>query len=258
MSSEDKTTTAIDGEQGKGTGLGYRTREPATTITRTKLTRAAGLAAVAAGLLFIGVQINHPHLDVTFVTTTEWKVRQTLKLLMAALSLIGITGIYLRQVRQTGLLGLFGYVLFGAGYLMMMSIEAVGGYVLPALAHSSPGYVTNVLAAATGGTVTGDIGQMQTLIVASGIAYLAGGFVFGIALFRAHVLARWAAALLAAGAVATIAIPVLPQINERLFAIPVGVALAGLGYSLWREQRTPAALPVPGTVNSRLGRAGAK
>ena len=30
-------------------------------ITTTKLTRAAGLAAVAGGLLFIAVQINHPH-----------------------------------------------------------------------------------------------------------------------------------------------------------------------------------------------------
>jgi hypothetical protein len=228
------------------------------TITTPKLTRTAGLAAVAAGLLFIAVQINHPHLDATFVTTTEWKVRQNLKLLMAALSLIGITGMYLRQVKQTGLLGLLGYVLFGLGYLMIMSIEVVGGYVLPSLAHSAPGYVNDVLAAATDGTVTGDIGQMQTLIVASGIAYLAGGFIFGIALFRANVLARWAATLLAGGTVATIAIPMLPQVNERLFALPTGVALVGLGYSLWREQRTGGARPVPSPVSSQPDLAGAK
>jgi hypothetical protein len=171
------------------------------TITTTKLTRAAGLCAVVAGLLFIGVQVNHPHLDVTLVTTTEWKVRQNLKLVMAVASLIGITGMYLRQVRQTGLLGLLGYLVFGAGYLMMTSVEIVGGYVLPSIAHSAPGYVNDVLAAATGGIVTGDIGQMQSLIVASGIAYLAGGFIFGIALFRADVLSRWAAALLAVGTV---------------------------------------------------------
>ena len=36
------------------------------------------------------------------------------------------------------------------------------------------------------------------------IAYLAGGLIFGIALFRARVLARWAAALLAVGGVVTI------------------------------------------------------
>ena len=54
------------------------------TITTTTLTRAAGVAAVAAGLIFIGVQINHPHSDVTSVTTTEWAVRNSLKVLMAA------------------------------------------------------------------------------------------------------------------------------------------------------------------------------
>ena len=40
------------------------------TITPTLLTRAAGLSAVAAGLLFIGVQVGHPYLDATTVTTT--------------------------------------------------------------------------------------------------------------------------------------------------------------------------------------------
>ena len=42
------------------------------SISPTTLTRYAGVAAMAAGALFIGVQINHPHLDVTSVTTTEW------------------------------------------------------------------------------------------------------------------------------------------------------------------------------------------
>lgn len=228
------------------------------TITTTKLTRAAGLSAVVAGLLFIAVQINHPHLDVAFVTTTEWKIRQSMKMLMAALSLVGITGMYLSQVKKAGVLGLLGYVVFGAGYLFMLSVEVVGGVVLPSIADSSPGYVTDVLAVATGGQAAGDIGLMQPLIAAMGIGYLGGGLIFGIALFRANVLARWAAALLAAATVATAAIPLLPEINQRLFAIPTGIALIGLGYSLWREQRTTAARPVPSTVSSQLDPAGAK
>ena len=227
-------------------------------ITTTKLTRAAGLSAVVAGLLFTAVQIKHPHLDVAFVTTTEWTVRQSMKVLMSALSLVGITGMYLRQVRQTGVLGLLGYVVFSAGYLVMLSIEVVGLCVLPSLAHSAPGYVSDVLAVATGGTATGDIGLMQPLSLLSGIGYMAGGVIFGIALFRAGILARWASALLAVGTAATMAIPLLPQVNQRLFAVPTGVALIGLGYSLWREQRTPAARPMPSTVSSQLDPAGAK
>ena len=47
----------------------------------------------------------------------------------------------------------------------------------------------------------------------------------------------------------------MPQ-YERLFAIPTGVALIGLGYSLWRQQRAPAARPVPSPVSSQLEPAG--
>jgi hypothetical protein len=225
------------------------------TVTTTKLTRAAGLSAVAGGLLFIAVQINHPHLDATYATTTDYMVRETMKVLMAVLSLIGITGIYLRQVKQIGVLGLIGYGVFGVGYLAILSVQVVGVFVLPTLADSQPGYVNDVLAVATGGTTTGDIGLMQTLVQA-GIAYIVGGFLFGIALFRANILARWAAALLSVGAVATLVSSLLPQINQRLFAIPVSVALIGLGYSLWREQRTRR--PLPSAVSSQLDPAGAK
>lgn len=228
------------------------------TITTRKLTRAAGLCAVVAGLLFIGVQINHPPLDVTFVTTTDYTVRQTLKVLFAVLALIGFTGMYLRQVKQTGVLGLLGYVLIGVGYVTILGTEVIGAYVLPSLVHSAPGYVNDVLVAATGGTATGDIGLLQTFFLVSGITFLAGGLIFGIALFRADVLARWAAALLAVGTVATIGTRVLPQINERLFAIPVGVALVGLGYSLWREQRSPAGRSLPSVRRSKVAPVGVK
>jgi len=227
------------------------------TVTTTTLTRAAGLAAVAGGLLFIGVQINHPHLDTAFVTTTEYAVRETMKILFAVLSLTGITGMYLRQVKQTGVLGLLGYLLFGAGFLLILSIQVVAVGALPSLADSAPGFVNDVFAVATGGHATGDIGLLQTISTISGITYIGGGLLFGIALFRADILARWAAALLAAGTVASLAFPLLPQINFRLFAIPTSVALIGLGYSLWREQRTVAARPVPSPATPQLDPASA-
>jgi hypothetical protein len=229
------------------------------TITTTTLTRAAGAAAVVGGLLYIGVQINHPHLGLALISSTEWKVRQAMKVLFALLALAGITGMYLRQVTRTGVLGLIGYLVLATGFLLMLSIEVIGVVVIPSIAGTSPGYVTDVLAVAVpGGHATGDIGLMVPLSQVTGVGYLAGGLLFGIALFRARILARWAAALLAVGAVATLAIPLLPQVNFRLFAIPTGVALIGLGYSLWREQRTPATQPGTSAVSSRFDPAGAK
>src|SRR5262249_9811820 len=163
------------------------------TVTTKGLTQAAGISAAVAGALFIAVQINHPAMDVSSVTTTEWVVRQSAKTVMAAAALAGITGMYLRQVRQIGILGLVGYL--GFGFRVMFGVEFAGGYVLPALAHTAPGYVNDVLAAGIGDPVRGDIGAMQTAFSLMGVGYLAGGVLFGIALFRARVLARWASGL---------------------------------------------------------------
>lgn len=220
------------------------------SVTTTKLTRWAGLAAVAAGVLFIGVQVNHPHLDATTITSTDVALRSTAKLLMAALALVGITGVYLSQVRRIGVLGLIGYLLLGAFYLVLLPIEFAAGFVLPSLADTDPGYVNDVLAVSVGGSASGDIGALQTVFPLTGVLYVAGGLVFGIALVRARVLARWPAVLLAVGTVATLSLAVLPESFNRPLAVPTGVALIGLGISLWREHRDAAAPTATGPVGS--------
>ena len=228
------------------------------TITTTKLTRAAGLSAVVGGLLFIAVQINHPILDATFTTTTEYAVRETMKIFMALFSLIGVTGIYLRQVRQVGVLGLIGYVVLSVGYLAIFCNQIIGVFVLPFLAASQPGFVNDVLAVATSRPPVGDIGPLQIFIQGGGFAYIVGSIIFGIALFRAGILARWAAALLSVGGVAILATFVLPELIQRLFAVPVSVALVGLGFSLWREQRTQKRQSLSDPARSPLHPTGAK
>ena len=208
------------------------------TITSGRLAGAAGICAAVAGAIFIGVQINHPHMDTTSITTTEVAIRNSLKILMAALALAGVTGMYLTQVRRNGVLGLIGYLLLGTGYLLIMSTTFVSAYVLPSIAGTDPSYVRDVLAVFTGGTATGDIGLLGVVYQVQSLCYLVGGLVFGITLYRAGVLARWAAALLAVGGAVTVALSVMPDAFYRLLAFPNGIALMGLGYSLWRKQRT--------------------
>jgi len=217
-------------------------------ITPERLGQAAGIAAATAGAIFIAVQINHPPLDLHTVTTTDFLVRSLAKALMAMLALAGITGIYLRQLRQTGLLGLIGYLIFSVGYFLMFGVEFLAAFVLPSLTDSNPQFVTDVLSVAVGGTPVGSIGLMQSDLTISGIGYMLGGLIFGIAIFRAGILARWAAALLAVGTIGTVALAVLPESFNRFFALPVGVALIGLGVSLWRDQRKQAAASVAAEV----------
>ena len=227
-------------------------------ITTTTLTRAAGLAAVAAGALFIAVQVKHPEITADFVQTTQFEVRQGMKIAMAALALAGIAGMYLRQVRQVGLLGLVGWLLLSLGYLVMLCVEMIALVVVPTIVQTSPDYVSGVIAVATNSSSTADLGLFTTLNMLVAVGYLLGGLVFGIALFRAGILARWAAALLAVSAVATMAIPLLPMVNQRLFAVPNGIAMIGLGWSLWREQRSAAVAPATRAADAQLDPAGAR
>lgn len=215
------------------------------TIAPGNLTRTAAAAAVLAGITFMAVQVGHPHLDVTSVDTVEWALRNTAKMVFAALALTGITGMYLRQVKETGVLGLIAYVLLSTGYLLIFSTAFVAGYVLPSLAERLPDYVNGVLAAAAGGTATSDIGLIEYALAAEGITYLAGGLLFGIALIRARILSRWGSALLSAGAVFTASLSVLPESYYRLLAYPNAVALIALGYSLWRAGEPPHSGPAP-------------
>ena len=228
------------------------------TITPTTLTRCAGAAAFTAGLIFIGVQIGHPHLDATSIATTEVVIRSSLKLLMAVLALVGFTGMYLSRVRRNGLLGLVGYVVLATGYLLIAGNAFVSTFVLPTVAAANAGYVTDVIAASTGDPVTSDIGALQQVIGVQDVAYLAGGLLFGIALFRARVLARWAAALLAVGGVVTVALSVMPDAFYRLLAFPNGIAMIGLGYSLWSLTRRDVSTQPAPVPSSRVMTAGAE
>jgi hypothetical protein len=224
------------------------------TVTTAQLTRAAGIATATAGAIFVGVQIKHPAFTVqAFTDGISWHVRSIAKLVMAVLAIAGLTGMYLHQRRQIGKLGLVAYVTFVLGYLFMASVEAIAAFVLSGEAHSRPGYVNDVLRSSAGMKTAGDIGAMQTLINAMGFTYMAGGLLFGVALYRARVLSRWAAALLTAGAIGIISLKVLPASFDRPMAVPTGIALIGLGVSLWRTQRRsgtdavpvePAAVPV--------------
>jgi hypothetical protein len=210
------------------------------TLSSNRLTATAGLCAAAAGAIFVGVQIKHPPADLAHIVTTEMAIRESAKVLMSVLALVGLTGMFLRHRSRFGVLGVAGFALLTVGYLAMFATECIVGYVLPTIAHSNPAYVQGVIDAAMGRHTSVDIGHMRELLMVMGLGYPFGGLLFGIALFRAGVLARWAAALLAYGTVSVLALAALPESFSRPFAVPTGVALIGLGVSLWRDQRRPS------------------
>jgi len=103
-----------------------------------------------------------------------------------------------------------------------------------------------------------NIGTLPVLYIFVGVLYTLGGLLFGSATFRAGILPRWAAGLLAVGAVAPSVFAPLPHPLDRALAVPMGVALVWLGYALWSDQRGHAAEPVPGRGIPQLRQTGAE
>jgi hypothetical protein len=220
------------------------------TLTSSRLTRIAGVSAAAAGAIFVGVQIKHPPADVAHLVTTEMAIRESAKILMCVLALVGFAGLFLRHRSRFGVTGVAGFALLTVGYLSLLATECIVACVLPTVAHVDPTYVQHVLDAAVGGSMRG-IGGMQVLFLASAVGYPVGGLLFGIALFRARIVSRWASLLLAYGTTSALALAALPESFNRPFAVPVGIALMGLGVSLWRDGRRGSetvAAPAPAWI----------
>lgn len=225
-------------------------------VTPIGLTKAAAACAITAGVLFMAVQIGHPQVNVQSIQGTNVYIRDQVKILMSVLALVGIAGMYLSQIRRNGILGLIGYVVLTLCFLAIMCDVYVAAYVVPEVARSNPAYVNDVIVLSTSrGTLRGaDVGVLDTVTSLRGFAYLGGGLIFGIALFRANVLARWACVLLAVGGLVSVALALMPDAFYRLLAFPNAIAMIGLGISLWRTAGTtidePSAATIPAARRS--------
>ena len=102
-----------------------------------------------------------------------------------------------------------------------------------------------------------DLGALPAIYGVVGILYMLGGLLFGIATLRAGILPRRPAGLLAVVALVTPAASLLPHEYQRLAGMPVGLALAWLGFALWSERHEPASAPLPEAAAPRLSQLGA-
>jgi hypothetical protein len=202
--------------------------------------RWAGLAAMLAGILFIVIQPLHPPENLSSVTTDRWAIIHYLTIAMALFSLIGIAGIFARQVNEAGPLGLVGFLLFSLFWIATTAFTFTEAFILPVLADDAPKFVEGYLGIFSGAASEVNLGVLPAVAPIAGGMYILSGLLLGIATFRAGILPRFAAVLLAFGSVSTLASSLLPHPLDRFLAVPMGVALAWLGYALWSERRVKA------------------
>jgi hypothetical protein len=220
-------------------------------VTTPNLIRAAGLSAMVAGTIFAAIQPIHPPDVIASVTTSAFIIITTLKTFMSLFGLFGIAGLYARQVKETGWLGLGGYLLLTTFYAVQMCYSFAEPTILPLLVTDSPNFVQSALGMASGAGGPMNLGAFAGIYQVVSMLYLLGLVLFGIATFRARILPRWAAVLLAlSGPLAFIMGMLFPHAIARLAAMPMGFALAWLGFALLTERREKVSELLPGRISS--------
>ena len=217
--------------------------------TTSNLIRLAGLSALLAGICYVLVGVFHPANVASSVITTQWVVVHYLACAMCFFGVLGMAGLYARQVKESGWLGLVGFVLLSLWFVLVMGFTFVEAFILPHVATAVPAFVEGWMGMLVGPASKFDLGVMPTLWTLTGPIYILGGLLFGIGTFRARILPRWAGVLLAVGTLMAPIAALLPNASQPKIAIPVGLALAWLGYALFFERRVPVseALPVKGS-----------
>src|SRR5207244_7993958 len=99
-------------------------------ITASNLIRWAGLSAVVGGCRFVGIQPVHPPEILPSFTTSTWSSVHYGGVTMCFLILLGITGIYARQVKEAGWLGLAGFLLFGLMWFLTAAMQFAEAFIV--------------------------------------------------------------------------------------------------------------------------------
>jgi hypothetical protein len=210
-------------------------------VTGPGLLRAAGLSAVVTGIIFTAILPIQPSDGLANVNTSSFILITSLKTVMSIFALFGVTGLYARQVEEAGWLGLASYLLLTTYFAVQMCISFIEPTILPLLTSVAPAFVESALAMRNGTIGSMNLGALQTVYSLASVLFIFGIVLFGIATFRARILPRGAAILLAvSGPLAGILYRLLPDQLDQLTAIPTGMALIWLGFALLFERRVSA------------------
>jgi hypothetical protein len=204
------------------------------------------------------MQVIHPPDTLSSVTTGSYAIVHYLGVTMCLFGLFGVAGLYARQVEASGWLGLAGYLLLSLFYVFTTAFQFTEALILPPLATVAPAFIEGFQGIVGGHASEVNLGALPAVYSLTGfVGYVLGGLLFGIATLRAGILPRWAAGLLAIAAVSVIAAPLLGHPLDRILAVPMGVALAGLGIGLFSERREQASEPLSGGERRQVRQTGA-
>ncbi len=217
-------------------------KETNARISTAALMRLAGFSAMLAGVGIVVLGMFHPANEPASVTTSTWIIVHIFATSLGFFGVLGLAGVYTRQVEKAGWLGLTGFLLFSAWMALVGMVSFVEAVLLPQLASAFPPFVAGLMGMFTGVPSQVNLGALPLLWTISTPMLILGSLLFAIATFRARVLPRWAAALLALGSVMVpFSALVSTETAAKIIMVPMGLGLAWMGYALLTERRVKSA-----------------
>jgi hypothetical protein len=205
-------------------------------MSLTNLIRYGGLAAVLAGASFIAADLLSLSIFPKFPSSESlgsepYAIQSVLKLVGAALLLLGLFGLHARQAEAAGPLGTVGFLAAFSGTALAVGSFWATAFFAPAMAAADP---------AGFDALNGPPGWLANAFIVTMAAFVLGWMLFGVSAWRALVYPRPAALLLIIGsplAVGTLLVVGFPT------GVFFSAAVAWLGYTLWSEKAAPVGQP---------------
>ncbi|GAC1301463.1 MAG: hypothetical protein NVSMB27_41770 [Ktedonobacteraceae bacterium] len=214
-------------------------------MSSTTSYRLSGIALLIGSVLSIIYYLTQALFlndnDVHTLTSTLSLISSDIGLIGSVLLLLGLPGIYARQARRVGIVGLLGF-------LLVWYVTLFQGVMVPFTTVSLiPGLIAHQV---TSSFATTPPATWVPFFMVSMVGQVLGILLLAIVTLRARVFSRWIGWLLVATLILGVVsfAPFLPQALSSLPAIIGSVAIAGFGYELLRPNRLESAQPAHASV----------
>jgi hypothetical protein len=138
-------------------------KESKTRISSADLMRMAGFSAMLAGLSIVVLGMFHPANEPAYVTTPTWIIVHIFATSLGFFGVLGLAGLYARQVEKAGWLGLIGFLLFSVWMTLVGFFSFIEAALMPQLASEFPPFVTGFLGMLNGIPSEVNLGVMPTM-----------------------------------------------------------------------------------------------
>jgi hypothetical protein len=207
-------------------------------MTKIKFIRFSGKALSLAGILillwWLGLAIFFPLEGMetgylNLVQDSDWLWVNIIGLTATMLLAVGLLGLYLKQAKETGLLGFIGFLFAFFGSLLFMCIQYIETILWPIFAEHAQSLLEH-----EGAMFTDTVFTIFYLIM--GFSLALGFIILGIATLRAKILSKWGALLMMiGGAVFSLVISVI--IVRTIGIVLLAAGLVWLGWGIGKGNR---------------------